>query len=841
MKLLGKLAKIMVSVVLIGLIGWRMYPYIIANESEAAEETPEVTPHVAEKYMALGVTLSEADRVETTKLLKGEKVPKEEILYVDGPMVNRFMKDGSTSSTRVFSSVSIETREKGSGIQVEVVTPDKITGVSNLTYHNAAINSGATDMYIRIATLHEVDGSGALVGLYGLLDRLGVGSESDYDNTNDQLDYTRRLEDETGESNSRINELLVDLRQLIIEAKQRGDAFDEAQARELLDQLLRVYNLDISDDLYEALIGFMLDFSNSDLIGDQNLKDELDNVVVEDPKYHTFTLGEIDFNKAWPQVLNSLPASGVNVSRSDIQNEAKTARENTGEMADIIVAMYDKFIQVANQTADFQTLEATGAIYSHTFLLEQEVELSAQEQAAVNYLRFLIYLYDHYFAQTDDAYPASTVKELWLEALNNKESLLSTSERQKEALLAIAKATGQAVETNTYHRMNNSDDGNKFIVAYNYVAARMSNSPFDYTYDFNTQEVGEYMTMSGEFRGLANERRFSFESEYGVSLPAPELVEDEPEIVEPEAEVPETVEPEVEAPEINIDPNGIISREDMLKVIIAGDIHNNAEVEGDLLLREMEGRVKSDFEYYGEDRRESIPYVATDRGRVLAIELDEESKAIFDRYLEQEWERYVAEAYEGINAGEQYKSLIYNYMDAIKSIQYTSKATTYDNVNGFVIHLIGANPEVNIEYAEFDLNSDGTNELIFRLGGKVIEVFTYSEGNVIALFNDETLAERSYLTLYPNGVFVVHGSGGAMSGAYTKYNLPPYGNQLITERLVYYDFSNEATPYYPEGTSDYMTEAEFVEYMGFSSLNKFAFDYENQIDPSSLSWHVLNQ
>lgn len=111
--------------------------------------------------MALGETLSDSDRQDTMELLKGISVPSDEIIYVEDPMVNDYLSDGSTANTCVFSSVSIEMREEGSSIQVEVVTPDKITDVLNLTYHNATINIGAFDMYIRIVTLHEVDRNGA--------------------------------------------------------------------------------------------------------------------------------------------------------------------------------------------------------------------------------------------------------------------------------------------------------------------------------------------------------------------------------------------------------------------------------------------------------------------------------------------------------------------------------------------------------------------------------------------------------------------------------------------------------------------------------------------------------
>ena len=62
---------------------------------------------------------------------------------------------------------------EGSGVQVEIVTPTKITKVSSTTYQNAAITSGVSDVLIRIASVNEVSGEGALAGVYALLDKVG--------------------------------------------------------------------------------------------------------------------------------------------------------------------------------------------------------------------------------------------------------------------------------------------------------------------------------------------------------------------------------------------------------------------------------------------------------------------------------------------------------------------------------------------------------------------------------------------------------------------------------------------------------------------------------------------
>jgi uncharacterized protein YpuA (DUF1002 family) len=68
------------------------------------------------------------------------------------------------SYNQVYSSIFIESND--GGVNVDIVTPENITAVSEEQYTNAAITAGIKDVNIYVASPIKVDGSGALAGVY---------------------------------------------------------------------------------------------------------------------------------------------------------------------------------------------------------------------------------------------------------------------------------------------------------------------------------------------------------------------------------------------------------------------------------------------------------------------------------------------------------------------------------------------------------------------------------------------------------------------------------------------------------------------------------------------------
>src|SRR5699024_94143 len=114
----------------------------------------------------LGVTLSEEEQNETLNVLGAGDVSNEDIIIIDGMMVNEYLKDGSTINTDIYSSAYVELKPEGYGVQVQILTPENITSVSESTYQSAAITAGAQNVLIKIAAITPVTGEGASTVVY---------------------------------------------------------------------------------------------------------------------------------------------------------------------------------------------------------------------------------------------------------------------------------------------------------------------------------------------------------------------------------------------------------------------------------------------------------------------------------------------------------------------------------------------------------------------------------------------------------------------------------------------------------------------------------------------------
>lgn len=510
------------------------YPYAEAFLGDNSAEPTPVEERVKEKYLSLGNTLTQEDIVKTTKLLNGEDVSEENILYVDGMMVNEYLNDGSNPSTRVFSSVSIEPREEGAGVQVDIMTPENITRVSQVTYQNAAINSGAKDLHIRVASLHPVDGSGALVGLYALLEKNNVGSKDDYRNSNDQVDLVINIQDVTGKPLSDINQFFIDLRLLIISYHQDGQEIDESMARDILAECLSQYDFELSQELKDALVKFIIDFDNSSQVDNPEFIDEIDKVKptedIELPSAQNISLPDINvspeiFKNDWHAILSSLPqdTTSLGLSNQDLIQALSLDFTEYGDIHPIIPAMYQKMISNLNNDESEDLLISLGKVYSHTFLVEHHLELSVIEQTSIDYLRTLLYiasemLYQDIYASFLNGGPIEPIKTLWLEGLDKADSL-NMDEETRAAIQAISNRTGWVLETSSMNQVGISEDGQYVRMPEGYIALAFYEGGTQFSYNLKTGQVGQYDSMlGGGYSALIPRYEFYFESEYGIGL-----------------------------------------------------------------------------------------------------------------------------------------------------------------------------------------------------------------------------------------------------------------------------------------------------------------------------------
>lgn len=102
-----------------------------------------------------------------------------------------------------------------------------------------------------------------------------------------------------------------------------------------------------------------------------------------------------------------------------------------------------------------------------------------------------------------------------------------------------------------------------------------------------------------------------------------------------------------------------------------------------------------------------------------------------------------------------------------------------------------------ISYATFDVDENGTNELIFSDGYNVIDIYTIHDGVLIKLFENCDYGDRSRIHVLTDGRLLTEGSSGASSGSCELYELDAATGKLSAPIGSYYCDGM--------GPSDYMT------------------------------------
>lgn len=270
------LSKIIIAILLV--IGLTT---ITNNKIEAVQIPEELidTPQVV-----YGANLSDAQREEVRQLLD---VNPDEVneLEVTGEDIHKYIKGDINS--RMFSSVKITHKEEGTGIVVNIITPENITEVTSEMYSNALLTAGVENALIEVASPLQVTGGSALTGIYKAYDEVGVDLDPErMEVANDELELTTELSKKEGLSDETVTELMTEIKKAIAD---QNPATREDIERIIQEQLENLeINLSEEDrqlliDLFEKMRELDIDFGKvkeqledltnmiKDRLGDVNL------------------------------------------------------------------------------------------------------------------------------------------------------------------------------------------------------------------------------------------------------------------------------------------------------------------------------------------------------------------------------------------------------------------------------------------------------------------------------------------------------------------------------------------------------------------------------------------
>ncbi|PMC80799.1 DUF1002 domain-containing protein [Anaerococcus hydrogenalis] len=183
----------------------------------------------------------------------------------------------------MISSVSVKKLPKGSGIKVDIITPENISSITQSQYTNAAITSGITDAQIKVASPKVVTGESALVGVYKAIELSGEKVDTQSTQTaQEELGTLKKISDENQDNGSfdkdKLDQAVAEVKQNLKEYKdQNGSPADSKQIQIFIQDALKNVNMGdiLSNNNIQILVNYFEKYQESPAIDSKNVEENL--------------------------------------------------------------------------------------------------------------------------------------------------------------------------------------------------------------------------------------------------------------------------------------------------------------------------------------------------------------------------------------------------------------------------------------------------------------------------------------------------------------------------------------------------------------------------------------
>lgn len=234
--------------------------------------------------IALGNALTQDQKQQTlTSLGQTKEVP----LYTTNgnDLMKYISKTDFNANWQVYSSVHLETKEQGSGIDVEIATPSNITSITADQYKNAAQTAGITDAKITVASVIPIDGSGALAGVYKIVEESG--GQVDATRTQAAQEEMKVLNEITSEnqnvdgySDEKLNAAQEEAKEMLAKAASEGQKINKEVVTEAVNTALKNQGLDqiLTKDQVNQIIELLTMLNNKNIFDQLSKEINLDDI-----------------------------------------------------------------------------------------------------------------------------------------------------------------------------------------------------------------------------------------------------------------------------------------------------------------------------------------------------------------------------------------------------------------------------------------------------------------------------------------------------------------------------------------------------------------------------------
>ena len=167
---------------------------------------------------------------------------------------------------------------------------------------------------------------------------------------------------------------------------------------------------------------------------------------------------------------------------------------------------------------------------------------------------------------------------------------------------------------------------------------------------------------------------------------------------------------------------------------------------------------------------------------ILVRMMDETARLNFKIGLSEERMRY--------NTGYGvYDAKLAEYYDAVAMSEEQYWARYGDDSSINMEMLYWARDGGQIEFALYDIDGNGIDELFILMGQNIIDIYTTKDGSIVKLFADCAFGERIYLEVLSNGALLVTAQNGAYAAEYIIYRMDESGGAIKRMGAAYHDES----------------------------------------------------
>ncbi|MGJ7589061.1 DUF1002 domain-containing protein [Staphylococcus shinii] len=234
---------------------------VITTQALAEQQNDGKEPELKEDVITYGANLTSKQKDDVReKLGASEKYKSYDVSVGD---VEKFT---GVTYDHIYSSSVIEPKSLGKGVDVEIVTPDNITKVTEEQYTNAAISAGIQNAKIRVAsTVEPTTGDGALTGIVKSYAEEGNDlNEEDVRNANQEMSDLANISDENkgndNYSDGAMNNAVAEMKDQVADEQQKNGDVSEDKVRSIVDEVLKekglteVINANQKNTIYNIIL-----------------------------------------------------------------------------------------------------------------------------------------------------------------------------------------------------------------------------------------------------------------------------------------------------------------------------------------------------------------------------------------------------------------------------------------------------------------------------------------------------------------------------------------------------------------------------------------------------------